>query len=460
MRVELPYIVRRGNTIYYRRRARGGGEIKFALASVHRFSELLPELITLSRLPEGDVRKLRRKIDSEMMSGSWEAILRTLHEDRPEGASPALAAVADAISGYFSTGETKGPSLREVVEMFLEERSASGISPSGLGAYRSILGEMASIVGEGREFSRIQLTDILPYRNAVSTNAALAKSTKQNKLVQVRTFFEWTFSCGHTASTLAAALKGVRLGDANSAATEESRSFSDADIRVIRRRLFPERQNVGASGSQNFDLRWRYWTFFVGLWQGMRAGEVCQLDTADVVGWTDPATGEEIPCILIEPSPGDKNVKNKSSRRLIPIHSALIADGFLSYVESRRKMGEKKLFALGRHPKNGYTQSAGRYFRETAFKELEDEGKLQAGFSLSDTRHTFETRLFHATSMDEKVTGCRLTGREIDLSAAGIKKATSSVMWKHYITEDVSPAVMRLVLEKVIFQWGTPDSGS
>jgi len=456
MRVELPYIVRRGSTIYYRRRARGGGEIKFALASVHRFSELLPELITLSRLSEGEIRKVRRKIDSEMMSGSWESILRTLHEDRPEGASPALAAVADAISGYFSAGETRGPSLREVIEMFLEERSASGISPSGLGAYRSILGEMAAVVGEDREFGRLQLSDVLPYRNMVSMNTALAKGTKMNKLVQVRTFFEWAFGCGHTAVTLAAALKGIRITEANSASTEENRSFSDADIRVIRRRLFPERQNVGASGSQNFDLRWRYWTFFVGLWQGMRAGEVCQLDTADIVSWTDPATGEEIPCILIDSSPDDKRVKNKSSKRLIPIHSALLADGFLSYVESRRKMGKEKLFELGRHPKNGYTQSAGRYFRETAFKELEDAGMLAAGYSLSDTRHTFETRLFHATSMDEKTAGCRLTGREIDLSAVGIKKATSSVMWKHYVTEDVPPSVMRPVLEKVRFQWEEP----
>lgn len=430
--------------------------MRFALASVHRVGELLPGLMILSRLPEREVEKLRRKIDSEMMSGSWENILRTLHEDRPEGASPALAAVADAISGYFSAGETKGPSLREVVEMFLEERSASGISPSGLGAYRSILGEMAAVVGEEKEFGRLQLSDVLPYRNMVSMNTALAKGTKMNKLVQVRTFFEWAFGCGHTAATLAAALKGVRITEANSASTEENKSFSDADIRVIRRRLFPERQNVGAGGSPNFDFRWRYWTFFVGLWQGMRAGEVCQLDVADIVGWTDPATGEEIPCILIDSSPDDKRVKNKSSKRLIPIHSALLADGFLSYVESRRKMGEEKLFALGRHPKNGYTQSAGRYFRETAFKELEDAGMLQAGFSLSDTRHTFETKLFHVTSMDEKTAGCRLTGREIDLSAAGIKQATSSVMWKHYITEDISPSIMRPVLEKVVFQWEEP----
>jgi integrase len=88
-----------------------------------------------------------------------------------------------------------------------------------------------------------------------------------------------------------------------------------------------------------------YWLPILALYHGFRAGELCQLDTADVV---KRAGG--IWCLSIRPSAEDdeadpdrhgKSVKTDTSIRVVPIHSAVIALGFLDYVKS---MKGRKLF--------------------------------------------------------------------------------------------------------------------
>jgi integrase len=62
----------------------------------------------------------------------------------------------------------------------------------------------------------------------------------------------------------------------------------------------------------------------LACYTGCRLSELCQLRTQDV------AQIEEVWCIRLAPEAG--SLKNRGSERLIPLHPAVIASGFLDFV--------------------------------------------------------------------------------------------------------------------------------
>ncbi len=90
---------------------------------------------------------------------------------------------------------------------------------------------------------------------------------------------------------------------------------------------------------------YQFWLPVLGFYTGGRLNELCQLDTEDVKQikgiWT----------ITIVDDPDDrpcpKSVKNKSSRRVLPLHSELIRMGFLEFCEQAVREGREKLFSDG-----------------------------------------------------------------------------------------------------------------
>lgn len=71
-----------------------------------------------------------------------------------------------------------------------------------------------------------------------------------------------------------------------------------------------------------------YWLPPLSLFTGARLNELCQLTASDI------GTHDGIDTISILDEEIGKRLKNTSSRRIIPIHSALIALGFLRYVST------------------------------------------------------------------------------------------------------------------------------
>lgn len=81
-----------------------------------------------------------------------------------------------------------------------------------------------------------------------------------------------------------------------------------------------------------------FWLPLVLLYTGARPAEICQLQVGDVV------TEDAIPCFDITDEGEFQTVKNDHSKRRVPMHSTLIALGFLTYVEQRRKQRQTQLF--------------------------------------------------------------------------------------------------------------------
>lgn len=80
------------------------------------------------------------------------------------------------------------------------------------------------------------------------------------------------------------------------------------------------------------------WAALIGLYTGARVGEVAQLYLSDFI------EEDGIPCIRIATDSDGQSLKTEASRRLVPIHPALVELGLLERVKELRQQGEERLF--------------------------------------------------------------------------------------------------------------------
>jgi len=144
----------------------------------------------------------------------------------------------------------------------------------------------------------------------------------------------------------------------------------------------------------------RFWIPLLGLYQGMRLNEICQLycdDIVDVAG---------IPCIRITANPDrkqkteepdNKSIKNESSRRTIPLHPTLIELGFLDFVQDRRKRKYMRVWENLKTPavdyydvQDNHSHYVSKWYCDTFRKNhIKNDPKLKPFHSLRHTHINF-----------------------------------------------------------------------
>jgi integrase len=138
---------------------------------------------------------------------------------------------------------------------------------------------------------------------------------------------------------------------------------------------------------RQYKTAYSYWLPLMGLMTGARLNELCQLHLSDF----EFISG--IHCINIQDSEDGQRVKNKSARRLVPIHEKLIDLGLLRYVEKLRSQGQHRLFPLLELSEDGYGKLPSRWFGR--FKQrcgiMEKHTKVFHSF-----RHTFISTLLNS----------------------------------------------------------------
>lgn len=113
------------------------------------------------------------------------------------------------------------------------------------------------------------------------------------------------------------------------------RGYSVEELRRMFALLAPYRQEVPS----------RFWVPALSLYTGARLGELCQLTVtevgeADGVAFLDfseydSKTGERV---------AERSLKTPGSERRVPVHRDIVAAGFLTFVEERRRAGGGRLF--------------------------------------------------------------------------------------------------------------------
>jgi integrase len=152
------------------------------------------------------------------------------------------------------------------------------------------------------------------------------------------------------------------------------RSFT----REERTRILTEARSAGPV------IRWCQWIAW-GI--GARVSEIAEASTKDIC----QIGGIWCIKILLDDREENADLKSEDSRRVVPLHSAIIREGFLSYVEEiRRKHGDGPLFPMITPNKDGRrgTPASNNVSKWLRNKLKIPDPKIAPNHSW---RHTFET---------------------------------------------------------------------
>ncbi len=130
----------------------------------------------------------------------------------------------------------------------------------------------------------------------------------------------------------------------------------------------------------------RHWIPLIGMFSGMRLGELCGLHLEDVKQidgiWCFDVNGED-----------DKRLKTLSSKRVIPLHPSLVQLGFLDFVDTMKEKGHPRMWPnLKRRGTDGYCHAIGKWFQRFN-RQYVTSDQLKTFHSL---RHTFADTLKQA----------------------------------------------------------------
>jgi integrase len=202
-----------------------------------------------------------------------------------------------------------------------------------------------------------------------ATYKTITAVTVNNRLRKLSAFLNWCKANGYVADNPLVGMK-VMTGSAK----EARLSFHRHDLTTL--------LDLDTLKAQARKHPWRYWLPLLGRTTGARLEELCQLRVDDFIEL------QGILCIRIDDSREDQNLKNSSSRRVLPIHSALIDLGLLQHVESVRTTGADRLFPELEAVRGKLGHAPSKWF-----------GRYKTKLGVTDPRKTFHS--FRHTLIDE-----------------------------------------------------------
>lgn len=203
-----------------------------------------------------------------------------------------------------------------------------------LRVYLETLKKLPPNINKRREFRGKTIQQIITMNAGSPT---IATYTIEKALTTIKTLFSWMVTEGlidkNPSGILVAPKKEVR-------SDEERSVFNREDLQRLMDGLKVEAERGKLDGHPE-----RYWLPLIGLFSGMRLGEIAQLHIDDVVQVKDDSSGNDIWCFKVQSSEEDgKSVKNTSSLRIIPVHKTLIDLGFIEYLKTIKEAGQPRLW--------------------------------------------------------------------------------------------------------------------
>lgn len=228
-----------------------------------------------------------------------------------------------------------------------------------------------------------------------SDDRRLAWATLNKYLSQLSRFLEWAHKRDYIAKNYADGLKPL---EAKPDGSMSKLPFEDEELqRIFKRPIYTGCLNDRFGFSRpgpNIVRRARYWAPLIGLFAGLRCGEILQLTTEHFRVSPD---GHDF--IVLTP---DMKLKTENAVREIPLHPTLKAIGLVEWVDRRRERGEHTLFPeVPAH--SSYDDRSTRFSKwyESDLRHF-DLGERRAKLTFHSFRHTFKRALDRADVREDK----------------------------------------------------------
>ncbi|MCJ8339976.1 MAG: site-specific integrase [Pseudomonadales bacterium] len=302
-------------------------------------------------------------------------------------ASPEVKPKAPPLSEVTNTS----PKLSKVFERYRKMQLLDGVSEKTLDDKRSVMSLLIRIVGDlpvskyqrshANKFkdTSLQLPTEVNRKGDVSIqqlidNAKFNISTTifNNYIKNIITVFVYAIREG---LCLTNPFEGLKLKQRIKMSAQRRR-FTEGDLK----HLFATDIYTGRKASKDY----QYWLPLLGAYTGARMSEICQLYLGDI------KSVNGIDYIHVQATHVDQKLKDPSSERLVPIHSKLIALGFMEFVANQRTQGHSRLFPeLILHRKHGYAATPSKWFANL---------RTRLGFTGGDEKKDFHS--FRHTAAD------------------------------------------------------------
>lgn len=210
-------------------------------------------------------------------------------------------------------------------------------------------------------------------------------------------------------------------------------SKQQAKKHVKARKLFTDAELLAVLSSPNFLAQreanpTRYWVVLLCVFQICRREEASQLLIRDI------GEADGIPFMKVTNEGEQQNLKTgEQSKRRLPIHSSLLALGFLKHVAAMKARGESRLFPDLKKGANGFGDAVGKYFSRL----VTSVGLTDPGLVLHSLRHGAITKL-HGAGVQTNL---------VEMLAGHMSQTVNGAVYTHW--ETIPLALPREGLERL-----------
>lgn len=333
----------------------------------HKVSQDMDEILKDAELPLLDhssiefKRMCRRLLRAKIELAGIEK--ERVHGNYPKRQVVAFASLVPAVAPPVKPT----PMFSVVAKKYLEENPRSRRTQ---GQVQAEYERFIQVTGGDRPLGLITKVACRTYKEHLLQVRKVSLATVMKHLNILSGLFTWAERQGYMLEGASNPVKGLAPSKQESAkGTLVIRPFTDEEL-------------VRVFSSPNFikqRVSWpeRYWVSLMCLYQLCRREEAGQLALVDI------GVKDEIPCISITDLGEDQSVKNPGSKRTIPIHTSLIALGFLEYVQDIRNAKHTRLFPQLTLHDHRYSDGIGKWFA----RHMNKVGLSQPELVMHSLRH-------------------------------------------------------------------------
>lgn len=372
---KLPNLLKSRHGVYYLRLFKEGKERRFSLrtkdwsiAKLHAHQYSLVRAMNLRTLdvvlPNGiqfnnidtddDLSRFMKIVDEPTIKAflkqSAEGMARVRAEQWAHAQTSADSAAAHAAAAAPQAARTKP--FSEVVKLYLAQKKLENVAKT-LEEKELAYTDFQTLFGDA-DLNSLGSEQAVSFKNRmVSDGQSVQRINK--KLSFMKDFFAYATS--HKYYFGANPFEGLAISKrAHKAAPESYEEFTDDELKLI----FENPLYKTFMNKPDY-----HWLPFLALYNGARIESLACLQVSQICKDGDTWYLD----IRVD--------KNANSKRKIPLHSRVIAAGFLDYMDSVKKAGKTQLFPHLKPSKNGYSKNCSRRFGQYLDKlKIKDERKV------------------------------------------------------------------------------------